>query len=228
MKARVTTQIASPYPTDLDLSGYELVFSSLPHFVDDFKVRGVPAAYLPLGFDPRILESLSHDQKFALGFVGGLSGAHSKRSSFLDELSRRIDFAWWGYGPECLPRDSPARRLYRGPAWGLEMFRILSNARVSLNVHIDVAGDYANNMRLFEATGVGSLLLTDWKRNLGDLFEVGHEVVAYRDVDECAELARYYLSRESERRAIANAGQSRTVHDYSYANVLRSFVAALC
>ena len=43
-----------------------------------------------------------------------------------------------------------------------------------------MAKSYANNMRLYEATGVGALLVTDWKENLGEMFEPGKEVVAYR------------------------------------------------
>ena len=41
--------------------------------------------------------------------------------------------------------------------------------------------DNATNMRLFEATGCGAMLITDAKQNLGDLFSVGVEIVAYRD-----------------------------------------------
>jgi len=34
-------------------------------------------------------------------------------------------------------------------------------------------------MRLYEATGAVFLLITDQKDNLGELFEVGKEVLAY-------------------------------------------------
>ena len=40
-------------------------------------------------------------------------------------------------------------------------------------------------MRLFEATGSGACLVTDWKENLGELFEPDVEVVTYRSVAEC-------------------------------------------
>ncbi len=72
-------------------------------------------------------------------------------------------------------------------------------------------------MRLFEATGVGSCLLTDWKNNLSDLFEPDAEVVAYRNAEECIEKAEYLLRHEGERQKIAAAGQCRTLRDHTFA-----------
>ena len=76
---------------------------------------------------------------------------------------------------------------------------MLAGSKIALNRHIDVAGDYANNMRLYEATGVGSLLLTDAKQNLGELFDVGREVVTYRNADELVDAIEHYLEYEDER-----------------------------
>ena len=42
-------------------------------------------------------------------------------------------------------------------------------------------------MRLYEATGVGTLLVTDYKDNLHEMFIPGKEVVVYRDADEAVE-----------------------------------------
>jgi len=96
------------------------------------------------------------------------------------------------------------------------MYRILAESQIGLNRHIDLSERFANNMRLFEATGVGTLLLTDWKDNLHELFEVGKEVVAYRTPQECAELVKHYLEHDGERRAVAKAGQERTLRDHTY------------
>ena len=63
---------------------------------------------------------------------------------------------------------------------------------------------------------MGALLITDWKQNLGDLFEPGTEVVAYHSLEECAEQIRYYLAHPAEREAIARAGQARTLRDHTY------------
>lgn len=71
-------------------------------------------------------------------------------------------------------------------------------------------------MRLYEATGAGAMLLTDWKENLPEMFEPGKEVATYRTPEECAEQIRYYLRHEEKRKKIAAAGQQRTLRDHTY------------
>jgi spore maturation protein CgeB len=98
--------------------------------------------------------------------------------------------------------------------YGLEMYQMLAKFNVCLNAHGPSA--YASNMRLYDATGVGTCMLTDWKPNLPDLFELDSEVVAYRSAEEAVEKARYLLDHPTERRAIAAAGQRRTLRDHTY------------
>ena len=102
------------------------------------------------------------------------------------------------------------------PLFGVEMFQKLHETKVALNSHIDISPVSASNIRLFEATGVGSCLLTDNKSNLATLFEPDKEVVAYDSAAECAEKVRYLLDHENERRAIAEAGQRRTLRDHTF------------
>jgi spore maturation protein CgeB len=105
------------------------------------------------------------------------------------------------------------------------MYQAFRDARIVFNRHSNTADLHtANNLRLYEATGVGSLLLTDFKPNLSDMFEVGKEVVAYRNAEECAELAAYYLAHDAEREAIAAAGQRRTLREHTYAQRMRELV----
>jgi spore maturation protein CgeB len=134
----------------------------------------------------------------------------------LEELCRKVPISFWGAGAASLPPESPLRGRVNPPLWGYDMYRQLQRSKIALNIHIDMAEQYAANMRLYEATGVGTMLLTDWKTNLHEMFEIGKEVVAYRSVEECVELVNYYLAHDSEREAIAKAGQQRTLSEHSY------------
>ena len=80
---------------------------------------------------------------------------------------------------------------------------------------------------MYEATGVGTLLLTKQKDNLGKLFEVGKEVVAYSSMEEAAELIRYYILHPDEARIIARAGQARTLRDHSYQRRMEELIPVL-
>jgi spore maturation protein CgeB len=134
----------------------------------------------------------------------------------LEELCRQVPISFWGAGAEGLPADSPLRGRVKPPLWGYDMYSQLQRSKIALNIHIDMAEQYAANMRLYEATGVGTMLLTDWKTNLHELFELGKEVVAYRSTGECVEMVKYYLAHDAEREAIARAGQQRTLSEHSY------------
>lgn len=121
-----------------------------------------------------------------------------------------------------LPRhpsfSSGLRAAVRPPEYGLDMLKALSRAKIGLNSHIDVAGEYAGNSRLFEVTGAGACLVTDWKKNLGDLFEPGREVVAYQSAGECIEKITWLLGNPASLKEIARAGQARTLKDHSFRN----------
>lgn len=217
-------QIASPMPPNEDFGGYDLVVSSLPNFVDQFRSRGLAAELHRLAFEPGILSHLGEGaQNIPVSFAGSLSHHHQVRFQLLEYLCARRHIEVWGR-QENLPIDCSIRRSHRGPAWGREMFQLLRRSKITLNHHIEVAGPYANNMRLFEATGVGTLLITDWKENLHEMFELGKEIVAYRTPEECMELVNYYLDHDEERESIARAGQQRTLRDYTYYQRMEEFV----
>lgn len=218
-------QIAAPVPQGEDFRCYDLVISSLPNLVEHFRKLRIPSELIRLAFEPTVVSRLNgRVPKIAVSFVGSLSRHHTRRIRWLEQLCRRPDLQIWGPGVDSLPTSSPIRDHHRGSAWGLEMYRILQSSKVTLNQHIDVAGSYANNLRLFEATGVGTLLITDWKENLHEMFEPDKEVVAYRTAEECASLVDYYLENEHERDAVAHAGQQRTLRDHTYENRARELI----
>jgi spore maturation protein CgeB len=225
----VVGQIASEAPPERQLRAFDLLLTSFPHFVERFRALGIPSEYFRIGFDPRVLERLGRPEPCdGAVFVGTLGGTrHACGNDLLERAAERVPIKFWGYNLDDRPPTSPLVRNYRGEAWGLDMFRVLAGARIAVNRHIDVAEDYANNMRLYEATGVGSLLVTDAKRNLGELFEVGREVIAYRDEDELVDAVEYYLAHEDERAAVAAAGQRRTLGEHTYAVRMRELADVL-
>ncbi len=218
-------QDASPLPKGRDFSAYDLMISSLPNFVDYFRRQGLPSEVHRLGFEPSVIERLGESKDcISISFVGNLSSAHSSRRELLEYVCQRAPVDVWGHGSDRMLKSSPVAGRYRGSAWGHEMYRILGRSMMTLNHHIDVAGPYANNMRLYEATGVGTLLITDWKENLSELFVPGKEVLTYRSPEECSEFIQYYLKHDDERKAIAAAGLQRTLREHTYYHRMQELV----
>lgn len=211
-------QHAAPLPQH-DIQRYDMILSSLPNQVEHFRRMGLRSEHLHLGFEPAVLRRLiDRPKRYDIAFVGGLVGPHSRGIDALEALARQYSVKVWGYGAEQLPVGSVLRQTCEGPIFGRDMYQALRDARLVFNRHIDQAGPYANNFRLYEATGVGSCLLTDAKDNLHELFTPGREVLTYRDADECVELAGYYLRCDQERESIALAGQRRTLTDHTFAD----------
>lgn len=214
---RIVGQIASPLPPKPYLQAYDLILTSFPHFVPRLQALGIASEYFRIGFDPRVLQAIGPVVKDVdVSFVGGISRHHGKALPMLEHLVRQTPIEFFGYGSDSLPSASPIKVRHHGEVWGLDMYRALARSRVTLNRHINVAENYANNMRLYEATGVGTLLITDAKDNLGELFDVGKEVVAYRNQNEAVELIDYYLRNPEEAAQIATTGQQRTLREHSY------------
>jgi spore maturation protein CgeB len=111
--------------------------------------------------------------------------------------------------------DAIAQRT-KPAIYGLEMFKALAHSSMAFNYHGDVAGEYAANIRLYEVTGVGSCLVTDWKKNLANYFDTETEVISFCSADECVEKVRWLLDHKEECASIAKRGQQRTLHDHTY------------
>jgi spore maturation protein CgeB len=101
------------------------------------------------------------------------------------------------------------------PVYGIDMFQTLRNSKITLNKHIDASPRSASNMRMFEATGVGTCLITDYKDNIRTLFEPDYELITYKSAEECSEKVTWLLAHPKEREAIAKAGQSRTLKNHT-------------
>ena len=142
--------------------------------------------------------------------VAGVSDVMLRRVPGLRSVQRFSSKPAW-------PVSSKLRPHLRTARFGLDMYQTLADSKVTLNIHADSSPTHASNMRLFETTGVGSCLLTDWKSNLVELFEPDKEVMVYRSADECTEKAQWLLDNPESRQAMALAGQQRTLRDHTFA-----------
>ena len=82
----------------------------------------------------------------------------------------------------------------------------------------------AVNQRVFDVPACGGFLLTDYRRQLENLFEPGREVICYHEEGEIPELVRHYLSRDAERERIAAAARERILAGHTYDLRLASLV----
>lgn len=135
--------------------------------------------------------------------------------------------AKWKFDPTAPSIGQKFPNRIFNPVFGLDNYSILARSKITFNHHIDCAENYAGNIRLYEATGMGACLITDWKSNLSDLFEIDQEIVAYSSAGECTEKVNYLLENDNVRKDIARTGQKRTLKDHTYENRLERLNAIL-
>jgi hypothetical protein len=108
--------------------------------------------------------------------------------------------------------------VFRGSGWpdGFlpenDRVPLLQRTRIGINTHNSTG---PINSRTYYLPANGVMQICDNKRHLGNVYEVGKEVVGYESIDEAIELTHYYLAHEDERRQIAAAGFRRAISDYT-------------
>lgn len=211
-------EIASPLPPRHYFVGYDLIVSALPPIVDQARAWGIPAEYVPLGFDPRWAAAPdSRERDIDAVFVGSFSRHQPQTVPMLQSVAAAVP-GLRIYGPASgdMLAEAGLERHYVGEAWGADMFDVLSRSKIVVNRHGTVSGDFAVNMRMYEATGSGAALVTEAKSNLEQLFEPGVEVETYRDFTDLGPTVAALLADPARLNRIATAGFERTIRDHSY------------
>jgi hypothetical protein len=201
-------------------------------------------------FEPAVLARVRPSaERLPVSFVGSLNGSmHGRRLDLLERVAAIAPLTV--YSDTLRPNWSAALRHAAGAVarrhvghylrllrsglrararpgvHGMEMFGVLQASDVSLNSHGDAVA-MAANMRLFEITGCGSCMLTDWKPDIADVFEPDRETLTFRSAAECAEKVTWLLDHPGERAAIAAAGQRRTLTDHTFDNRVPALLAAI-
>lgn len=113
---------------------------------------------------------------------------------------------------------------------GLKQFaKIVLNRRADDTFHLNNPAQILGNLKIitrpqrsqikarnFEITGNLGFLLTEDADNLMEYFVEGSEIVIFSGVEDLKEKILYYLSHDSEREKIRNAGYRRTLQEHTY------------
>jgi hypothetical protein len=214
---------SSPLSPVFPYDGFDLILSGIPSLVRYFQMQGFNAVYLPHAFDHKILQCVPSVTKRVprVAFVGRLSRRHTERIKFLDSISRHVEVDFYGHGFDFLPKDSPLRARYHGPAWGKDLYTVYSSYSIVFHKNIDMAGNSASAKRLFEATGMGACVVTELGDNLEDLFQPEREIVTYSSLEECVDKIKYLIENPEDALKIGKSGQNRTLTEHTYERRVR-------
>jgi hypothetical protein len=159
---------------------------------------------------------------FAGSFFGGL---HESRAKLLFEtasklLGEKIDI--FTANPFCDPQVGFLQ--FHQPVYGSEVVTQYSKCNIVIDIRADFGLPAENmydretsNMRIFEATRSGSLLLAENCYNLKKYFKIDEEIVTFSSNEELLDKIKYYLDdrNESKRLDIAERGFARAITEHS-------------
>jgi spore maturation protein CgeB len=107
--------------------------------------------------------------------------------------------------------NSPITDKIKPPEYGLRMMNILSSYTLTFNMHIPIAKDWACNMRLTEASGIGTCLLSDHKRNNKEYFAQYEQYCTYKSVNDFLKKYNYLHANSNLIDEISNELQCLTL-----------------
>lgn len=235
---------AADVPFGTDWTGYDVILSGLPRLLELAKSLGAKAGVLfAPGMPAWIADAVVNiPQETDVCFVGSIApGQHTKRVALLDTVAKAATERHFSLALHlnCHPSlITPAMRPHvRQPVFGLAMHQALRRARIILDdrahhgiimpdgsKNIDLGGEDTINMRMFEATGGGSLLLTESLAGLRRYFEPDSEVAVYQHAEDAVRSIQYFLSHADQRMAMAQAGKTRCLKDWNMERSARSFL----
>lgn len=151
-----------------------------------------------------LYENFSLSKKYDVSFVGQCYG---KRKEFVDVLRKEgIKIETFGRGWKNSSRLSQA-----------DLIKIFNQSKISLNISFASKGERIQiKGRDFEAPGCGGLLVTAKNDTLEEYFDVGKEIITYKDVKDAAKKIKYYLEHEDELKKISQKGYNRIIKEHTF------------
>jgi len=180
--------------------------------VDVYAAAGFNCLYLPTGFrfDPAIHRLPGKaDFEMDISFMGSFK---PERQRVIEQLKRTgIEVQAFGGG-------------WGGQAFVNDGWRIYQKSQLNLGIGFNASGGRITNLknRDFECPGAGGCYLTTYDWELAGLFDIGREILCYRDLDEVVELYAHYIRRPDECRRIAAAGYERCRRDHTWEQRFRT------
>lgn len=230
---------AADIPDGTDWSEFDVILSGLSGIRKIALQLGAKSTenFVP-GFPEWVINNISQEEVSSdVVFIGSWTiDQHTKRNYYLNEVARASRSAdhsflcglYLNSGNNKLTPEVSVCNY--GPRFGIDMYKTLRSGKIAIDARGDIrlkkdcqgsAEDLAlnetMNMRIFEATGCGVFLLTEYFDNLSDYFEIGKEIEVFRDEKELVDKIRYYLAHPRQREQIAKCGQQRCLRDYSMA-----------
>ncbi len=192
---------------------YDCVFTKCRDIEQRLIACGRRSCFLPEACAPEVHSRLLPDPEYTCEVTTAAS-YYPYRVRMLEVVQDRDLKLWWSW-PRFVSRETPLWQFYQGrDVYLREKATAFSSAQVVVNT-LNPGEANSTNVRLFEAACSGTLVLTEYRPVVEELYEVGEEIDVFSDRDELRSkvlnyLARPQLAAEMGRRAAARSQREHT------------------
>lgn len=178
---------------------------------------------LPLGCNVSYYDTINPDDNFIKknGVNICFAGFFDKwRERFLEEISD-LGLGIWSWNLGDFKTNLVSN--YKGVVYGETLIKVLKSSKIAINIHqkSEVGG---GNYRLFEIPASKTFQIVDEKKNIGEYFKIGEEIITFKNKKELRNKVQYYLKNEKERDEIALASYKRIKKDHDLKNRVEQLI----
>ena len=212
--------------------------------LDDYRRVGARPLYCQEAANPTVYKPYDVPLQFDVTFVGQRYG--NRPTYIRSLIDAKIQARAWGPHWQDPPPSRPLWRRIGGkvkrtfltrrpgmsadvpreycgpPLTDQEYIEMYSRSKISLGfssvAEVPLRSGPIKQVRLrdLEATMSGAFYLVEYFEELAELFELDKEIVCFNDADELVDKARYYLTHDTERNHIREAGMRRARSEHTW------------
>jgi spore maturation protein CgeB len=192
--------------------------------VADARARFGRAIYLPYAVNPRIYRDGSGERQLRAYFCGARTADRAELLARLNAVPMTVRGPGW---ERFTPAD-PALRVQPGKVSMQQQAADYASHLAVWNQHQKENNPHGSlNMRDFEATAAGALLVSDHREHMHDHFDVGEEVLMYREEEELEGLLTRCLAEPERSRHMAARAGARCREHNTYRHRVQAILDAL-
>jgi hypothetical protein len=226
-KPMVIAWHATSLPETINWSAIDLLLSGVGSIRSKAMELGVKASEEFMSGAPNFQQNIKSnflkygDVCFSGSFINNL---HNERAQLFNEAAHNVEGYQFDIYSSNIFNENPSKNLnFLPPVFARDVIDVYSNYKITLDARANFGlndlsySSETSNMRIFEATKSGSLLLTQASRNLNKYFEIDKEIVTYESKEDLFDKLEFYLcpARDSLRQSIAEKGYLKTINNHS-------------
>lgn len=108
------------------------------------------------------------------------------------------------------------------------MYKIINQSKIILNYHLNSEDGF--NMRLFETTGLGSCILTDYRPQLELYFKLNKEILVYQNIDDAISIIDHLKKNQRKIFSVSKLGKKKIFSKHLFKNrkkIILNFIKKL-